>query len=114
MVIAAIVVMSAAVKRDRVLLMGTAIGLAMVLLPSNAWHHWLSFALAPLLLFGDTGPWSRRAILLFVIVSFLPIGILSTAVAEFTLVAMLVVSARNLRDAWPLVRPKPVGILGPP
>jgi hypothetical protein len=106
--------MTAAVKRDRVLLMGTAIGLAMILLPSNAWHHWLSFALAPLLLFGDTSPWSRRAILLFVIVSFLPIGILSTAVAELTLMAILVASARNLRDAWPLVRPKPVGILGRP
>ena len=48
------------------------------------------------------------------IVSFLPIGILSSAVALLTLLAMLVASARNLRDAWPLVRPKPVGILGRP
>jgi hypothetical protein len=102
------------VKRNRVLLAGTAIGFAIVLLPSNAWHHWLAFALAPLLLYGDAGPWSRRALLLFVVVSFLPIGVLSSAVALLTLVAMLVVSARNLRDAWPLVRPKPVGILGPP
>ena len=114
LVVALIVAVSAVVKRDRVLLAGTAIGFAIVLLPSNAWHHWLAFALAPLLLFGDTGPWGRRALLLFVLVSFLPIGVLSSAVALLMLLAMLVVSSRNLRDAWPLVRPKPVGILGPP
>lgn len=112
--VAAVVAISAVVKRDRVLLAGTAVGFAIVLLPSNAWHHWLAFALAPLLLYGDASPWSRRALLLFVVVSFLPIGVLSAAVALVTLLAMLVVSARNLRDAWPLVRPKAVGILGPP
>ena len=112
--IAVVVAIAAVVGRDRVLLAGTAIGFAIVLLPSNAWHHWLSFALAPLLLFGDGSPWARRALLLFVVVSFLPIGALSSAVALVTLAAMLVASARNLRDAWPLVRPKPVGILGPP
>ena len=111
-VVAVVVAIAAVVERDRVLLAGTAIGFAIVLLPSNAWHHWLSFALAPLLLLGDGSPWARRALLLFVVVSFLPIGTLSSAVALITLLAMLVASARNLRDAWPLVRPRPVGILG--
>ena len=113
-VIAGIVVVAGMVKPDRVLLAGTAVGFAIVLLPSNAWHHWLSFAMAPLLLYGDGTAWGRRALLLFVVVSFLPIGVLSSGVALLTLLAMLVASARNLRDAWPLVRPKPVGILGPP
>lgn len=112
--VAVVVAIAAVVERDRVLLAGTAIGFAIVLLPSNAWHHWLSFALAPLLLLGDGSPWARRALLLFVVVSFLPIGALSSAVALITLLAMLAASARNLRDAWPLVRPKPVGILGRP
>jgi hypothetical protein len=113
-VIAAIVIVSALVNRDRVVLAGTAIGFAIVLLPSNAWHHWLSFALAPLLLYGDATTWGRRALLMFVVVSFLPIGVLSSGVAVVTLLAMLVASARNLRDAWPLFRPRAVGILGPP
>ena len=113
-VIAGIVVVAGLVKPDRALLAGTAVGFAIVLLPSNAWHHWLSFAMAPLLLYGDGTAWGRRALLLFVVVSFLPIGVLSSGVALLTLLAMLVASARNLRDAWPLVRPKPVGILGPP
>lgn len=112
--IAAVVAIAALVPTDRRLLAGTAVGFAIVLLPTNAWHHWLSFALAPLLLLGDGSPWGRRALLLFVGVSFLPLGTLSSAVALITLAAMLVVSARNLRDARPLVRPKPVGILGPP
>ena len=114
-VIAAIVAdRSASSSRTASLLAATAVGFAIVLLPSNAWHHWLSFALAPLLLYGDGTAWGRRALLLFVVVSFLPIGVLSSGVALVTLLAMLVVSAKNLRDAWPLIRPKPVGILGPP
>ena len=56
--VAVVVAIAAVVERDRVLLAGTAIGFAIVLLPSNAWHHWLSFALAPLLLFGDGSPWA--------------------------------------------------------
>ena len=99
-VIAAIVAVAAVVKRDRVLLAATAVGFAIVLLPSNAWHHWLSFARRPCC-YGDGTAWGRRALLLFVVVSFLPIGVLSSAVALVTLVAMLVVSARNLCDAWP-------------
>ena len=49
--VALIVAISAVVGRERPLLAGTAIGLALLLLPTNAWHHWLSFTLAPLLLF---------------------------------------------------------------
>lgn len=113
-VVVAIVTMVAIAGRDRALLAGAAIGFAIVLLPANSWSHWLSFAMAPLFLYGDGSPWSRVALLLFVGVSILPIGVLSSAVALGTLLVMLLVSARNLRDAWPLMRPKAVGILGRP
>lgn len=39
---------------------------------------------------------------------------LSVAREASTLPALLAVSLRNLRDAWPLLRPKAAGILGPP
>lgn len=109
-----VVIIAALVPRDRALLAGTAIGFAMVILPSNSWSHWLSFAMAPLFLFGDGSPWSRVALLLFVVVSIPPIGIMSSAVALGTLLVMAFVSARNLRDARPLMRPKAIGILGRP
>ena len=38
------------VPREAGLLRGTTIGLALVLLPGNAWVHWFAFALAPLVL----------------------------------------------------------------
>ena len=82
--------------RDRTLLAGTAIGLGLVLLPSNAWVHWLAFALAPLMLYADRTTWSRWAILAFVAASFLPMGWPSTVVAVAVLVAMLVVSVREV------------------
>jgi hypothetical protein len=111
---AAIVVISVLVKQDRALRLGTAIGLAIVLLPGNAWHHWLTFALAPLMLYGDDRPWSRAAILAFMCVSFLPIGPLSSAIAVATVLWILVLSGRDLRDAWPQLRPKAAAILGRP
>jgi len=81
---------------DRPLVAGTAIGVALVLLPSNAWHHWLSFGLAPLFLFGHLRSWSRVAVLAFMVVSYLPIGVLSSAVALATLAALVVTSANSL------------------
>ena len=67
-----------------------------------------------LLLLGDGSRWGRAALLGFVVVSFLPIGPLSSLVALATLLAILLVSARGLRDAWPRIRPKGAGILGQP
>lgn len=109
-----IVAGSAIVERDRRLLAGSAIGLAIVLLPTNAWHHWLSFTLAPLLLYADDHAWSRPILLAFVLASILPLGWLSMLVALATLALMLLVSIRNLRDAWPRLRPRAAGILGQP
>ena len=99
---------------DRPLLAGTAIGLALVLLPSNAWHHWFAFALAPLMLYGDRAPWSRWALLAFVAVSFLPMGWPSVAVALVVLAVMLAVSLRGVVASRRLSEPSPVGILGAP
>ena len=112
--VAAGVAIAAVVERDPPRLAATAVGLAIVLLPTNAWHHWLTFAMAPLLLYGDTGRWSRAALLAFVVVSILPVGALSAAVAALTLAAVLVVSARGLRDDWPRIRARGAGILGRP
>ena len=71
---------AAVVDRDRVLRVGTVVGFALILLPTNAWHHWLAFALAPLFLYADGRVWSRRLLLAFVGVSFITIGWLSSAV----------------------------------
>jgi alpha-1,2-mannosyltransferase len=99
---------------NRPLLAGTAIGLALVLLPSNAWHHWFAFALAPLMLYGDRAPWSRWALLGFVAVSFLPMGWPSVAVGLVVLLALVAVSVRGAIAARHVSRASPAGILGAP
>ncbi|HEY3317917.1 MAG TPA: glycosyltransferase family 87 protein [Coriobacteriia bacterium] len=101
-------------KANRPLLAGTAIGLALVLLPTNAWHHWFAFALAPLVLDGDRTTWSRWALLSFVAVSFLPMGWPSVAVSLVVLLAMLSTSVRGVIAARRVSGPDPAGILGAP
>jgi hypothetical protein len=103
--VVAIVGISALTGRDRALVAGTAIGLALVLLPTNAWQHWLAFALAPLLLFADDHAWSRRVLVAFVIVSFIAIGWPTMIVATAAIAVILAVSLRDLRAEWPRVRP---------
>jgi alpha-1,2-mannosyltransferase len=112
--VAAVVAIAAVVEKDRRLLAGTAVGFAIVLLPTNAWHHWLTFAMAPLLLYGDGSAWSRATLLALVVVSILPIGSLSAAVTVLGLAAAVAVSARGLRDEWPRIRAGGAGILGRP
>ena len=106
-----VVVVAALIERDRVLMAGLAIGVALVLLPTNAWHHWLSFALAPLFLFGDTGPWTRRLLLGYIALSFLDYGILSTAVSVIALATMLAISLIRLRGLRVLKRGERAAIL---
>ena len=97
----AFVLISAVVRPvDRPLMVGTAIGVALVLLPTNAWHHWLSFGLAPLFLFGHRRLWSRMALIAFMVASYLPIGALTSAVALATLAVMVVISARTVIHAY--------------
>jgi len=103
--VAVIVAIAALVDRERPLIAGTAIGLALVLLPTNAWHHWLAFGLAPLLLFADDHVWSRRVLLAFVGVALIPIGWPTMVVATAAIAVMLAVSLRDLRDEWPRLRP---------
>jgi hypothetical protein len=94
---AAVLVLARRVPTEAGLLRGTTIGLALVLLPGNAWVHWFAFALAPLLLAGDRGMWSRRALLAFMLVAFYTDGWPSVAVGLVTLAAMTqrVILARN-------------------
>ena len=105
---------AAVVDRDRVLRVGTVVGLALILLPTNAWHHWLAFALAPLFLYADGSVWSRRLLLAFVGVSFIEFGWLSSAVAIAAIGTILAIYAQDLRAAWPQLRRKGAGILGRP
>jgi hypothetical protein len=99
---------------QRRLLGGTAIGIALVLLPTNGWYHWFAFALAPLLLFGDQVTWSRRALLAFIAVGFVPMGWPSVVVALAALGAMLRVSVEILWREWPAASRTLAGILGRP
>lgn len=111
----AVVVAAAAVTRKEVtLLAGTAIGLALLLLPSNAWHHWLSFALAPLMLFADRHAWSQRALLGFVGVSFIAVGVPSQVLALVVLAVVTALSAAGLREPWRQFRAGRAGILRSP
>ncbi len=73
---------------EAALMRGTALGLGLVLMPGNAWLHWLTFALAPLLLAADRALWSRRAIAAYLAVAFIPMGWPSVAVSLAVLVAM--------------------------
>jgi hypothetical protein len=84
----AVLILARRVPGETALLRGTAIGLALVLLPGNGWVHWFSFALAPLLLAGDRALWSRRALVAFLVVAFIPVGWPSVLVGLVTLSAM--------------------------
>ena len=103
---------AAVVDRERVLRAGLVIGMALVLLPTNAWHHWLAFLLAPLLLLADGAAWSRRLMLAFVGVSFISIGWPSSIVALAAIATVLVLSVRDLATAWPELRGKGAGVRG--
>jgi hypothetical protein len=83
-----VVILAGRVRGETALLRGTAIGLALVLLPGNGWVHWFSFALAPLLVAGDRALWSRRALVAFLVVGFLPMGWPSVLVGLVILAAM--------------------------
>ncbi len=83
-----VIILAGRVRGETELLRGTAIGLALVLLPGNGWVHWFSFALAPLLVAGDRALWSRRALVAFLVVAFLPMGWPSVLVGLVTLGAM--------------------------
>ncbi len=83
-----VIILAGRVRGETALLRGTAIGLALVLLPGNGWVHWFSFALAPLLVAGDRALWSRRALVAFVVVALLPMGWPSVLVGLVTLAAM--------------------------
>jgi alpha-1,2-mannosyltransferase len=111
---AVVLVAAIAGREQRVLLAGTAIGLVLVLLPTNSWHHWFAFALAPLLLFAHQAAWSRRALAAFLAASFLPMGWPSVLVALAVLGAMLWVSARILWHQRPAAERTLAGILGRP
>ena len=86
--IVAVIVLAGRVPAEATLLRGTAIGLAIVLLPGNSWVHWFGFALAPILLFGHRALWSRRALVAFLAVAFIPVGWPSVLVGLATLAAM--------------------------
>lgn len=96
LLVAVVLATTLVVPHERALRAGLAVGLALVLLPANAWHHWLSFALAPLLLRGDERPWSRRVYLAFLAASLVTVGPLSSAVALATLATL---ATLGLRDA---------------
>ena len=86
--VVAVIALAGRVPAETALLRGTAIGLAIVLLPGNSWVHWFGFALAPLLLLGDRALWSRRALVAFLAVAFIPVGWPSVLVGLATLAAM--------------------------
>lgn len=100
--------------RQRTLLAGAAIGLGLVLLPSNAWYHWFTFGLAPLLLFGERARWSRVAVIAFVAASFLPMGWPSVGVALAVIAVMTFVAGREIVHWWRTGRPRRAAILGRP
>jgi hypothetical protein len=50
--------------------------LVIVLGFNDAWMHWLLFALVPLLLWGHAYLWSRRALLAFLVASWVPLALL--------------------------------------
>lgn len=83
-----VIILARRLPGETALLRGTAIGLVLVLLLGNAWVHWFCFALAPLLLAGDRALWSRRALVAFLVVAFLPLGWPSVLVGLVTLAAM--------------------------
>lgn len=83
-----VIILAGRVRGEAALLRGTSIGLALVLVPANSWIHWLSFALAPLLLAGDRALWSRRALLAFLVAAITPLGPLSALVGLAVLAAM--------------------------
>jgi hypothetical protein len=112
--IAVIVAGSVVAGRQRALLAGTAIGLGLVLLPSNAWYHWFIFGLAPLLLFGERARWSRVAVIAFVAASFLPMGWPSVVVALAVIAVMVVVTGRETVRWWRTGRSRRAAILGQP
>ena len=94
-VLVAVVVLAHRVPAERDLLVATAIGLAVVVLPANSWYHWFTFGIVGILTWGDLALWSRRALVGFIAVAFVPMGWPSTLVALAVAVAML---ARVLRS----------------
>ena len=100
---ATVVVLARRLPWEAGLLRGTTIGFALVLLPGNAWVHWFSFALAPLLLFGDRSLWSRRALVAFMLVAFYTDGWPSVVVGLVTLgwMTQRVLLARRVHDPEP-------------
>ncbi len=85
---ATVLILARRIPDEAALLRGTTIGLALVLLPGNSWVHWLSFALAPLLLDGDRALWSRRALIAFLFVGLNVFGWPSVLVCAAMVVAM--------------------------
>jgi len=55
------------------LVRGTALGLSLVLCLATAWFHWYAFALAAIYVDGDRTLWGRRALLAFLVISWLPV-----------------------------------------
>jgi hypothetical protein len=93
--LAAVVLLAHRVPAERDLLVATAIGLAIVVLPANSWHHWFAFGIVGILAWGDRSLWSRRALAAFLAVAFVPMGWPSTLLALAVTAAML---ARVLRS----------------
>jgi hypothetical protein len=87
--LAAVVLLAHRVPGERDLLVATALGLAIVVLPANSWHHWFAFGIVGILTWGDRALWSRRALAAFLAVAFIPMGWPSTLVALAVAAAML-------------------------
>jgi hypothetical protein len=92
--LAAIVLLAHRVPAERDMLVATAIGLAIVVIPANSWYHWYLFGIVGLLVWGDRALWSRRALVAFLGSGFVLMGWPSTLVALAVVAVML---ARVLR-----------------
>ncbi len=111
----AVIVLAHRVPAERDLLVATSIGLAIVVLPANSWHHWFAFGIVGILTWGDHALWSRRALVGFIAVAFIPMGWPSTLVALTVAAAMLVRVLRSRGDAVQpgIVANTGTGTLGP-
>lgn len=107
---AALVLLGAGRRHDVRVLRALAIGLALLLVPSDSWFHWFLFALVPLL-WAHHEPWGRAAFVSFLTASLIPAplggSLALTAVAVATLLAMAVLVLRSYIPARVAAPPQP-------
>ncbi len=86
--VVAVIVLAGRRPAEAKLLRTTAIGLGLLLVPTNTWIHWFGFAIVGILLWGDRALWSRRALAGFLAASLIVEGWVSSLVAVVTLATM--------------------------